>query len=387
MGRRVVYDCGSDREARIEFSASLVPGKGDRKAMTPRDSLADRLAALLEQRYGARIAAVRTIADYGEAEGGVFRVDQKSGSSWVVRLSARGRPLDRVHGDAVVLAYASAHRVPAERLIRTSNGSGATDLNGQGVIVTGFIAGRRADRRRTTLRCLGEALGQLHALPPFPADDRWLGRDAGSLPAADLRLGRAHLERIAHRVPPERLTEYERLCESFAATDDCAALPTSLTHSDCHLDNAILTPEGQTILIDWVGSGQGPRIAALGVLLYSCAVRAPGDDATSPWATIWNEHGLPPNIPAPRHPVPHPIKIRSVVEAVVAGYCRHIRLTAAEQDHLPHAVRFRPLVIAAREFAASIDERRAPNPAGWWVRYAEADAVATHAQWAMERYR
>jgi Ser/Thr protein kinase RdoA (MazF antagonist) len=90
---------------------------------------------------------------------------------------------------------------------------------------------------------------------------------------------------------------------------------------------------------------------------------------------------------APPHPEPRPVGTKSRVEAAIAGYSRHTRLTAAKLDHLPHAVRFRPLVIAAREFADSVDEDRASNSGGWWVHYADADTVAAHAQQVLlERY-
>ncbi|MDQ3702231.1 MAG: hypothetical protein M3442_15120 [Chloroflexota bacterium] len=100
-----------------------------------------------------------------------------------------------------------------------------------------------------------------------------------------------------------------------------------------------------------------PRVAALGVLLYSCAVQAL-DDAS-----------LPPDL--------------SRVDHV---------LTDAELELLPDAVRYRPAVIAARTFAESIEEGveesierhasrdAAPQPQAWWQRYIEAEDVAARAR-------
>jgi Ser/Thr protein kinase RdoA (MazF antagonist) len=137
-------------------------------------------------------------------------------------------------------------------------------------------------------------------------------------------------------------------------TRDGAGLPHALSHNDCHLANALRTPGGRVVLIDWDGAGQWPRVAALGLLLYSCAVQAPG------------EAPVPPDL--------------TRVDHVLAGYRRHQRLTPAEVEHLPDAVRFRPAVVAARELAASIERDEPEPPTGWWRRYPEADAVAARAR-------
>ena len=327
-----------------------------------------RLIALLEDGYGARVTALGAIAEYGEAEGGVYRADRQDGAPWVVRVFASGRPLDRVRGDAAVLEYVERHDVPAERLVRTLHASGSSELDGQGVVVTRYVAGTRADRSPTTLLRFGDALGQLHAVPPAQVGDAWLGRRAGALPAEDLAFGRACLSRVAGYVPTEGLATWEALRAALDATDDCDALPSALTHSDFHLDNAVLASNGHPVMIDWVGAGQGPRVAALGVLLYSCAVQAPNDVLESPVAM-------------------EPDRMRQVVEAVVDGYCRHLVLTPVELESLPAAVRFRPVVIAARELAASIELGRPATVSGWSARYADADAVAVHAQVAMGHHR
>jgi hypothetical protein len=49
-------------------------------------------------------------------------------------------------------------------------------------------------------------------------------------------------------------------------------------------------------------------------------------------------------------------------------------------------VRVRPAVVAAREFAASVERRERPDGTAWWARYAESDAVAARACQHLERY-
>ncbi|HEV2123223.1 MAG TPA: phosphotransferase, partial [Chloroflexota bacterium] len=226
----------------------------------------------------------------------------------------------------------------------------------------------RSDRSPETLRRLGEVVGHLHALPPVPEQDPLLQRRAGALPASDLPFGLQCLARIADRVPNEWRAEYTILRACLLATCDCEDLPDSargLIHNDCHLANALRTPPGEVVFFDWDSAGQGPRVAALGLLLYSCAVQAPDDPP------------IPPDL--------------TRVDHVLDGYCRHHALSDAELRLLPDAVRYRPAVVAARELAATVDHRRAGDLArwhsGWWARFAETDAVATRALTTLERYR
>ena len=165
---------------------------------------------------------------------------------------------------------------------------------------------------------------------------------------------------MAATVPREQRRDYEAARAALAATADGEDLPRGLIHSDAHLANAVQTTDGGVALFDWDGAGQGPRAAALGWLLYTCAVAAPDDP-------------------------PGPSDLRRV-DAVLAGYLRWHTPSATELARLPDMVRFRPLVIAAREFAASSAQGQPPSRTAWWTRYGEANAIADRARQVVERY-
>ncbi len=260
-----------------------------------------------------------------------------------------------------ILAYIERHGLPGERLVTATAGATAADWEGRGVLVTQFIPGRRPDRSPATLRRLGELVGRLHALPPVPADDPFLSRRASALPKEDLIFGRSCLARLANRVPPERRNDYDAIRATLATTHDCEDMPRALIHSDCHLANTLQTSSGDVVLFDWEGAGQGPRIAALGLLLFSCAFQAPEEAA----------------VPADL----------ARVDAVLDGYRRWQGLTCAELERLPDAVRLRPTVVAARSLAHGIEQGQPADQTGWWSRYVEADAVATRARQRMEHHR
>jgi len=311
-----------------------------------------RLVDLLETGYGARVAGLRPF--YEAPERAVYRVERADGPPWLLRVFGPPRAPERVRGDAAVLRWVAGHGIPAERVVAAAGGGDVLEADGRTLLVTRFVAGRRPDRSPETLCRLGEALGRLHALPPAPDDAPLLHRAGGATPANDLPFGRACLARVAGRVPPGDAARAAALESVLAATRDCASLPQALSHNDCHLANALQTAGGAVVLVDWDGSGRWPRVAALGLLLYSCAVQAP------------DEPPVPPDLRR--------------VDHVLDGYRRHVRLTAPELDHLPDAVRFRPAVIAARELADEIEQGRPASATGWWVPYPAAEAVAARAR-------
>ena len=320
------------------------------------------LRTVLEERYGA--LTPRFTPFYETADKGVYRVDRGRGAPWVLRHYPATRPMERLHGQVAIMRHVERHAIPAERVVPTSDGADAVELDGRGVLVTTLLEGTVPRRTPESLRRLGESIGRIHALPPGSPEDPWLARPAGAMPREDLAFGRSCLERIRGRVPAEHRPAYESLVSTLQQTRDGTDLPPSafgLLHSDCHMANAAEPPDGSVAWFDWDGAGLGPCMAALGLLLYSCGVRYPGERASN-GATR------------------EPSTLADRVEAVLSGYLPFHQPSDAELDYLPDAVRFRPAVVAARELAAAIEQGFAVDHAGWWDRYTDADAVAACAQ-------
>jgi Ser/Thr protein kinase RdoA (MazF antagonist) len=319
----------------------------------PWDAVRVALVGVLADRYAEPGAALAPF--YEEGDRAIYRVDRLAGEPWVLRLFERTRPLARIEGDATVLRYLAAHGVPAERLVEPIDGSGATSFDGHGVLVTKLVRGSRPDRRPETLRRLGDALGRLHTLPPPPPTSAHLARRAGAEPAEDLAAARRWLADVADRARPTQQAELERIAAAIEATDACAGLPQRLTHNDRHLGNSIQTPTGDVVLVDWEGAGQGTLVAAIGWLLFSCAVAAPEE---RPGEVVLER-----------------------VDPVLEGYCRHRSPTADEIARLADAVRIRPLVVAARTLARSIAAGAPPEPGfAWSAHYTMAETVACRAK-------
>jgi Ser/Thr protein kinase RdoA (MazF antagonist) len=307
----------------------------------------------LEREYDVRVRALTALFEMPDRAAYQADTDRLG---LVVRLFPPTRSSVRVAGDAAVLQYAAAAGIPAEPLVRAADGRPFVDFDGGAVLVTGHISGEPPPRDAHDLRQLGEIAGRLCSLRP-PPDDPLLNRRAGSLPAEDLASGRAWLASARAGAPTSWRERFDRLGADLAATSDLEHLPRSLIHSDCQLVNAIRAGDGRVILIDWEGAGLGPRIVPLGLVLYSTVVQSAGE---------------------PERPVD-----LALVEPIARGFALHASLSDAELNHLADAVRFRPLVIAARELARAAREGRIDAAEGWWSRYAAADTIGRRARAAL----
>lgn len=270
----------------------------------------DRLPAHLETRYQIR---VRSLA---KLDAGVFRVERDDGPPWVARVFPAVRPVAAAEGDAAVLRYLEAKGIPAERCAHPEP---VSVLDGQGVLVTGYVDGHAAESGERTIRALAEMTGRLQTLPPDPAI---AAREAGALhyaspqgggPGADIAAVNAWLAEAADRVLAEHRAMYAAICERVARADDLHDLPRAMIHPDPVPRNVIATADGQLVPIDWTGAGGGARIAPLGFLLWQAGPQQ--------------------------------------VDVVVAAYRPYVRLDDDELARLTSAVARPALVLTCFQFA------------------------------------
>lgn len=96
------------------------------------DGLADHPAAT----HDVEVTAL------AELDPGVFKVERAGGDPWVARVFPAARPLAEVEGDAVILRGLERAGFPAERC---ATASPVSRLDGQGVLVTGFVPANALD--------------------------------------------------------------------------------------------------------------------------------------------------------------------------------------------------------------------------------------------------
>jgi Ser/Thr protein kinase RdoA (MazF antagonist) len=316
-----------------------------------------RLAAHLADRYRTNVDRVVRL------EEGVYRVERTGAAPWVARVFPPERPAEHLEGDADVLQTLAAHDYPAERCADEEPVSGFDD---ETVIVTEHCRGTVADGRPETGRRLGALLGRLHTLPlPTGRAARTAGAlhhftPGGGPPSADVAAAQTWMADVEDRVRAPHRELFDSLVAQLAGLGDDASLPRAFVHPDFHRGNAIESPAGEHVVIDWTGAGVGARVASLGLLLFTAAAKAyPGDPASAT-----------PDV--------------ARVDPVIAGYREHVRLDDEELDALEDAVLRPGLVLTCFLYSLGVRASGQPMLAGpMRPRTDLASAIAQRAREAM----
>jgi Ser/Thr protein kinase RdoA (MazF antagonist) len=230
------------------------------------------------------------------------RIDRGDGPKWIARLIDTA---EHARGDAAILEALDRHGFPAERLAAVQP---VSEYDGQAVLVTEYVPSvPRAERREAIvraggLRALGDLQGRLHAHPTTTTQPggAWHHLAYGA-PSAELAALR------------ELVGENAELLAAVDGLSDGADLPEAVIHPDFVLANVVASSDGVMVLVDWSGSGRGPRAWALAFTL---------------WSVGFNED-------------------LGRVDRLAAGYARHVRLEPEELDALPALIRVRPIVFTA----------------------------------------
>jgi Ser/Thr protein kinase RdoA (MazF antagonist) len=316
-----------------------------------------KLEKLLNHLYGLSDISLRPL---DSASGKlIYCIEQESRQSLILRAYPLQHNI-RLLQLTAILSFLEAHGYPCERMIAATSGTLTTAQMGWQFLLTTYIEGSPVDDSLPTLHSLGSALGQLHALLVPALNTIYPLPQAEMLPQREITYALSHLRAAEPFLPRHLYSRYDEIATALRNLDLFEDLPTVLIHNDAHPSNAICTPTGQVLFIDWEGAGLGPAVIDLGFLLASC-------DTESPWT--------PPLPPDPAR-----------VEAIIAGYSQYHTLTFAELDRLPDAIRFRALVYGAVSFATSIREYgREDEDRWWWRRYEAAEDIAERASSCLEK--
>ena len=290
-------------------------------------STASRIGRFMERMYGRRGMAGldgHLRATYGisvtgvhELDVGVFRVQRDDGPDWIARVFPPERPFEAAGGDAEILRLLERADFPAERC---ADAEPVTSYEGQAVLVTQHVAGKKPGGTQESFGLLGDLLGRLHTLPPATgAAERPGGAwhhlvfegDPGAEKAAAVGL----LGDAEARVPDSERPLYATLRAELSRAETCDGLPQALIHPDFVPANAITSRAAGTVLVDWTGAGQGPRLWSLAFLLWAAGFES-----------------------------------LRCADAVVAAYGRHVELTPAELERLAPAIAARPAIFESWAF-------------------------------------
>ena len=322
------------------------------------------LAGVLTRHYGAGGLTLHPLLLTEDRN--LYRIERVGEPPWLLHAAAPQASPAGFRRDVAVLTFLEQCGYPAPRVVRAADGSAIGMWERRPVLVTTFIDGEPTGFSPARLGRLGAMLGRLHALsPPSPPSSTTVAQamlpPALMLPRREIAVALSWLADVRDSVPPRHQARYDLVEAACHALDDWEDLPAVLIHNDCHPGNSVWTAGGDVVLIDWEGAGLGPAVIDVGFLLVSCEIEA------------FRPNRLPPD---PER-----------VQAIVDGYCRYHRLTAAELDRLGDAIRFRSVVAAASTLRGMIKgERREEQPDWAWARYEAAEEIAARAREGFERH-
>jgi Ser/Thr protein kinase RdoA (MazF antagonist) len=221
-----------------------------------------------------------------------------------------------VAGDAEILRFLALHGFRAERPAASDP---VSELDGQGVLITEYVDDVPRQQRRDQIRrlggfwSLGVMLGELHTLPVQGAPGA-ITRPGGAwhhlaegLPRDEIAAAARILDEAEERIPATERKAYAALRAEVAGLDGGDGLPEALIHPDFVLANVIPSPSRGLVMVDWTGSGQGPRLWSLAFLLYAAGGR-----------------GI------------------NRVDSAITGYLTQVRPEPEELGRLPGLIRVRP---------------------------------------------
>ena len=238
---------------------------------------------------------------------------------------------DWLIGRAHTLAWLEAAAYPAPRPVRTRTGELVGVAGPWLTWASSFVPGDLLLPTLSQLRGLGVTLARLHQVSPWPAlpSGRGDGADLASLhPAVAVRATMARLDSVAGLVPGTWRPLYAACREAVEAVHRAAgSVAETVVHGEVWARNAVQADSGPVTLIDWETGGLGLAVLDLGNCLMECHLDA----------------AVPDHQPEAWLVSPDEDRIREVS----AGYAGIRRLSAAELDLLPAAVKFAAAVVGA----------------------------------------
>ena len=224
------------------------------------------LASHLNSTYDVEVAAMT------ELDVGVIRVDRHDGPSWVVRVFPTSRNVEDVRHDAYVLERLERGGFPAER---NAAPDPVSTHEGQGVLVTEFIPGRRPKPGGRTFAYLGALLGGLHGreITNMAPGGGWHHLVSSGTPSDEVRALQELLESHASSVAPADRAAFKALSTEVSKIDVCEDLPHCFVHPDMVPLNAIELDDESLAIVDWTNAGRGPRLWSIGMSLFAAGVR------------------------------------------------------------------------------------------------------------------
>lgn len=282
-----------------------------------------------------------------------YQVTLPDGTAQVIRAFRADEPVP-VHGRDVAgenlagwlcgrartLAVLAEDAYPAPRPVRTRTGELVGVAGPWLTWATTYVAGPLVSPTLDQLRQAGAALGHLHSVAGRPGGHRIGDGPAGLSsrhPAVAIPASLARLDRVESRLPAA-WRPLHATCRAVltAVAGGADSVPESIVHGDVWARNAVQSSPSTVTLVDWETGGLGLPVIDLGHALLECHL----------------DSALPDREPSRWLVTPSPDR----VGALAGGYAGVRRLSGAELDLLPAAVKFSAAVVGSAHLDVALTE-------------------------------
>jgi len=225
--------------------------------VTPRD---------LEAHYDLNVASVDSMSDSARA----WRVKAEQGD-FVLRLF-NSDSVDERKAEIDVLRFLEASSYAAARVLPSRDNGCLISMGETCGYLTSYIPGRAPSASPESARELGRTAGRLHSLETAGHD---LQPTLFTVSAERDRFRRLDSDPSVSNWEGYELVR-KPLQTSWESISDLDSVPSALVHTDILYENAVQTPDGGMVLIDWDGAGIGPAVQDVGYALLNHAVSIEG---------------------------------------------------------------------------------------------------------------
>ena len=260
--------------------------------------------------YDLEPQSVEAIEPYCSDQRGIYLVRDTRDGVWMFRLLRSIYVSDSLLAAGHLLDWLKLHHYPAPRVHRTKDQQFVGIVDDWAITVLTYVEGSPLETQPGELAALAQIVGRLHALQ-VASPRTW----AKSRNHPDTIATAAYqLATFRGNVPEAFRALVADLHAAMIALQRQTGARLHVTHGDCWSQNAIKTPEGAVVLIDWDQSGLGLPLLDLGNLLLSSHF-----DLNEPLHVKADERKI---------------------KAIVHGYQQMTSIDVQDSEHAANAMRF-----------------------------------------------
>lgn len=212
----------------------------------------ENLLPIINQNYNLPNLALGEVLQ--EKGGRIVLTLVSNDKKYILKIADRSKTKEQIEKDTFVFSFLrDKNFIGIPLLIQTKNEERYMTINEQFAYLLEYVEGKNLEGTKEDWAALGKLTATLHSFNKYPIKTLFAFKNE-----------KPKLIEIAQKLPFK--DEYIALVNSLPDFD---TLSQTLIHTDIGTHNAIKSPDGSIVLIDWDDCGLGTRVLDLGFPLLS----------------------------------------------------------------------------------------------------------------------